>query len=75
MSGVDMTEAQFRKLFESVSNWGRWPGDGGRGALNHLTPTRVAAAARLVETGVSVTLSQPLRTQAALTSPSRRSIT
>ena len=75
MPVTEMTEAQFRELFDSVSNWGRWPGDGGRGALNHLTPARIAAAAGLVETGVTVTLSQPLRTQAALTSPSRRSIT
>src|SRR5215208_5306447 len=69
MSDVDMTEAQFRELFESVSNWGRWPGNGGRGALNHLTPARVAAAARLVETGVSVTLSQPLCTEARIDVP------
>ena len=24
MSAVDMTEPQFRELFDSVSNWGRW---------------------------------------------------
>ena len=69
MSGVDMTEAQFRELFTSVSNWGRWPGNGGRGALNHLTPARVAAAARLVEAGVTITLSQPLRTEAGVDVP------
>src|SRR5215203_5732798 len=69
MSGVDMTEAQFRDLFKSVSNWGRWPGDGGRGALNHLTPARVAAAAGLVEAGVTITLSQPLRTEVSIDVP------
>ena len=69
MSGVDMTEAQFRDLFNSVSTWGRWRGDGGRGALNHLTPARVAAAARLVEAGVTITLSQPLRTEASIDVP------
>src|SRR3954453_6850897 len=69
MSGVDMTEAQFRDLFDRVSNWGRWPEDGGRGALNHLTPARVAAAARLVEAGVTITLSQPLRTEAGIDLP------
>ena len=69
MSGVDMTEVQFRDLFNSVSNWGRWPADGGRGALNHLTPARVAAAARLVEAGVTITLSQPLRTEAGIDVP------
>ena len=69
MSGVDMTEAQFRDLFKSVSNWGRWPGDGGRGALNHLTPARVAAAAGLVKAGVTITLSQPLRTEVSIDVP------
>src|SRR3954469_24309942 len=66
MSGVDMTEAQFRDLFDRVSNWGRWPEDGGRGALNHLTPARVAAAARLVEAGVTITLRPPPRPEAGI---------
>jgi kynurenine formamidase len=69
MPGTDMTEVQFRELFDSVSNWGRWHDDGGRGALNHITPARIAAAARLVETGVTVTLSQPLRTEAGIDVP------
>lgn len=69
MPGVDMTEGQFRELFEAVSNWGRWDDDGGRGALNHLTPARIVAAAQLVSTGVTVTLSQPLRTEASIDVP------
>jgi hypothetical protein len=28
MPGVDMTERQFRELFNAVSNWGRWDDDG-----------------------------------------------
>ena len=69
MSVVDMTEQQFRELFNSVSNWGRWHDDGGRGALNHLTPHRIVAAARLVTTGVTVTLSQTLCTEARIDVP------
>jgi kynurenine formamidase len=69
MPGVDMTDGQFRELFEAVSNWGRWDDDGGRGALNHLTPARIVAAAQLVNTGVTVTLSQPLRTEASIAVP------
>ena len=69
MAAMDMTEAEFRELFDSVSNWGRWPDDGGRGALNHLTPDRIAAAARLVKTGVTVTLSQTLPTEARIDVP------
>jgi kynurenine formamidase len=64
MADVDMTAREFRELFESVSNWGRWDDNGARGALNHLTPAGVAAAARLVRSGETVTLSQPLKTEA-----------
>jgi kynurenine formamidase len=69
MSAVDMTEPQFRELFNSVSNWGRWHDERGRGALNHLTPARIVAAARLVRTGVTVTLSQTLCTEARIDVP------
>jgi kynurenine formamidase len=64
MPPVGMTADEFRQLFDAVSNWGRWDDDRHRGALNHLTPERVAAAARLVDTGITITLSRPLVTQA-----------
>jgi kynurenine formamidase len=41
----------------------------GSGALNHLTGPRVAAATRIVQSGVTVTLSQPLRTEARIDVP------
>ncbi len=34
----NLTLAEFRELFESVSSWGRWGADDQRGALNYLTP-------------------------------------
>ena len=64
-----MRESEFRALFEQVSNWGRWSERPERGALNHLTPERVAAAARLVRSGVTVTLSLPLDTEARIDNP------
>jgi kynurenine formamidase len=64
VSRVDITAQEFRELFDAVSNWGRWGDRGERGALNHLTPARIAAAARLVESGTTVTLSRPLQTRA-----------
>ena len=67
MPSVDMTEGEFRELFKAVSTWGRWDGD--RGALNHLTPARTAAAARLVRSGATVTLSQVLKTVARIDVP------
>ena len=69
MPGVDMTEHEFRELFDAVSNWGRWDDGGKRGALNHLTAARIGAAARLVTSGVTVTLSQPLQPRPASTFP------
>jgi hypothetical protein len=40
-------------------NWGRWGKDDQRGAINLVTPAKRAAAARLVRTGRSVSLSRP----------------
>jgi hypothetical protein len=50
---IDLSSAEFRELFERVSNWGRWGPDDERGALNYLTPERVASAARLVQSGLT----------------------
>jgi kynurenine formamidase len=50
-------------LFETVSNWGRWGAEDERGALNHLTADRVAAAARLVRRGRTISLSRNFPTQ------------
>jgi kynurenine formamidase len=69
MPRVDMTAQEFRELFDAVSNWGRWDDGGERGALNHLTPARIAAAARLVRSGTTITLSKPLETEARLDVP------
>jgi len=64
-----MTEREFRALFERVSNWGRWDDARHRGALNLLTPARVRDAARLVRSGVTVTLSRALATEARIDVP------
>jgi kynurenine formamidase len=69
LTDVDLTAQEFRGLFDAVSNWGRWDDDGRRGALNHLTPARTAAAAQLVRSGETVTLSQPLETEARMDVP------
>ncbi len=48
------TQADMRSLFEEVSNWGKWGAADESGTLNYLTPKRVAAAARLVQSGAQV---------------------
>lgn len=64
-----VTTSEFDQLFRGLSNWGRWGPEDQRGALNHLTPDRVTAAAALVRDGATVTLSLPLNTEAAVDNP------
>ncbi len=64
-----MTAHEFRALFDAVSNWGRWDDGGRRGALNLLSPARIADAARLVRSGVTVTLSRALTTEGSIDVP------
>ncbi len=64
-----MSAEQFRALFDEVCTWGRWGPDDERGALNHLTGERIAAAAGLVSRGETVTLSRPLDTRAGSDNP------
>ena len=66
---VDVSAGEFRALFEGVCTWGRWVDRGERGALNYLTPDRVANAARLVTSGITVTLSRPLATGRRIDNP------
>ncbi|HSD23887.1 MAG TPA: cyclase family protein [Solirubrobacterales bacterium] len=60
---MEVSPAEFRELFQRVSNWGRWGPDDERGALNYLSPERVAAAAGLVRSGRTFSLSRPLDTE------------
>ena len=60
---MEVSANEFRELFERVSNWGRWGPDDERGALNYLTPEKVAEAAGLVCSGRTVSLSRPLDTE------------
>jgi kynurenine formamidase len=66
---ASVTSKEFGVLFQALCNWGRWGPEDQRGALNHLTPEYVAAAARLVRGGVTVSLSLPVNTEAALHNP------
>ena len=45
------TTEELDAMYESLKNWGRWGADDQRGALNHLTDDRRAAAAGLVRRG------------------------
>jgi kynurenine formamidase len=60
---------EFKQLFEALKVWGRWGEDDQRGALHHLTPARVAAAAAAVRDGLTVTMSLPLNTRPGADNP------
>jgi kynurenine formamidase len=64
-----MTLSEFKELFQAVSNWGRWGEDDERGALNRLNADRVVAAAALIRTGRTISLSLPLNTHAGIENP------
>ena len=57
-----MTLEEFDQLFESLKNWDRWGPDDEGGTLNYLTPDKVHAAAALVRSGRSVSMSIPINT-------------
>jgi kynurenine formamidase len=58
------------ELFEATKRWGRWGDDDERGALNLLTPERVARAATLVRDGLTVPCGRRLATGPAVDNPS-----
>jgi kynurenine formamidase len=66
---VDVSADEFRSLFLELCSWRRWGDDDERGALNFLDPESVAAAAGLVRSGVTVSLSWPLNTHAGPDNP------
>ena len=64
-----MSAQEFDRLFQKVSNWGRWGPDDERGTLNYITPAHVRAAAALVRSGRSVSLAIPINTVAGPDNP------
>ena len=60
MANYELSAAGFRALYDRLRGEAQWGPDDRRGALNHLTPARVAAAAGEVRTGRTVTLAAPL---------------
>ena len=54
-----------RALGARLRNWGRWGPDDERGTLNHITPERLVAAARLVREGQDLRPRHPVRRERA----------
>jgi len=54
------TDDALDALYDELSTWGRWGDDDQGGMLAYLTPERRAAAARLVSSGVTISLAHDL---------------
>lgn len=59
---AEPTPEEVRRWLRDGTNWGRWGPDDQRGTVNLVTEEKVATAARLVQSGRSVSLSRPLPT-------------
>jgi kynurenine formamidase len=56
----DITSARMDEIFEKVKNWGRWGAEDQAGALNLITASKRAAAAKLVRSGEIVSCAREL---------------
>ena len=64
-----VTEAEYERWFDELSNWGRWGPDDEMGALNLITPDRRRAAAGLVTEGFTVSLASIATTERTIDNP------
>ena len=64
-----MTEAEFREMYERLRGQPPWGPDDRRGALNYLTPDTVLAAMREVKLGRTVSLGAPVEDWPAADNP------
>jgi kynurenine formamidase len=64
-----LTRADVVEHLRATRNWGRWGADDQRGTLNLVTQGKRAEAARLVQSGRSVSLSRPWPTEPAPGNP------
>ena len=64
-----MTEAEFRSLYERLRGQVPWGPDDRRGALNHLGPAQIQAAAGEVRLGRTVSLAAPVEHQVSADNP------
>jgi len=64
-----ITEAEFRSLYERLRRQVPWGPDDRRGALNHLGPAQIRAAAGEVRLGRTVSLAAPVERQVSADNP------
>jgi hypothetical protein len=65
----DLDEATFMMLYERLRDSASWGRDDRRGALNNLTATRVAQAAKEIRSGRTVSLAAAVENEVSLDEP------
>ena len=61
-----VTEADFDRAMEELSNWGRWGDDDELGAANLITPAKRKQAASLVTEGITVSMAHDVNQEPAV---------
>jgi kynurenine formamidase len=69
MSDFQLSEAEFRALYDRVKHMSPWGPADRRGSLNNITPAQVTAAAGGVRLGRTVSLAAPVAIEVALDNP------
>jgi kynurenine formamidase len=64
-----VNEEEIVKLFDKLSNKGRWGDNDERGTLNYITPEKRKQAAALVQRGEALSIARPLSTQQTRNNP------
>ena len=64
-----ISQKDFDALFQRLKNWNRWGANDERGTLNYITPDKVVAAAALVKSGRSVSMSIPIEKEPGPVNP------
>ncbi len=60
----------FEEWMSELSNWGRWGDDDQLGTVNLITPEKRVEAARLMVSGISISLARDLEKEEGLHNPS-----
>jgi kynurenine formamidase len=69
--GSNVTPADYLQWREEYKNWGRWGPDDQRGTSNLITPAKIQNAAKLVRSGIVVSLAHPVPQQPAADVPAQ----
>ena len=64
-----ISQTQFERWQDELSNWGRWGPDDELGTLNLITSEKRRQAATLVRSGVTVSLARTAQTEASVDNP------